>query len=136
MYTVSVVLSGLASPDDPEACALMVPFLRQRMAETGGFYGYGHMILRYHGSFVGVLEKCLHNSQGRTIYTHNIWELFTAAAKTLSPQELIDGLREVAVAGKVHSNEEKLKQIAIPAAIKMLEAGMPFPEWSDVWKML
>ncbi len=134
MDVLDVVLSALASPSDPEACAIMVPYLRRRMAETGGFYAYGYMILRYHGSFVGVLEKSLHNNN-KLVYGYNIWDLFRAASESLSNQELVNGLREVLAANVIHSSDRSLMEKGIPATIKQLEAGLPFPDWADIWRL-
>lgn len=129
-----ITLIGLVDPGDPEACALLVPYLRRRMAETGNYYTYGQWLLRYHGKFWDILPQSLKNCK-RKAYLYHIWQLFHQAAPGADPEELAGALEGVLHSGQLRSDDLELAHVVIPHTAALLRGKRPFPEWEDWWKM-
>ncbi len=128
------ILLDLINPGDSEACALVVPYLRQRMVETGKWSGFSFALLKFHGSPVGVLGKSMRASK-KGGYLYHLWHLLQEAAKVLPKEDIIALLREADKAGGLRPEDTPLSKAAFPYTIAALEEGRPFPDWSEWWAL-
>lgn len=128
------ILLDLINPGDQSACALVVPYLRQRMVETGKWSGFSFALLKFHGSPVGVLGKSMRASR-KGGYLYHLWHLLQEAAKVLPKEDIIALLREADEAGGLRPEDTPLSKAAFPYTIAVLEEGRPFPDWSEWWAL-
>ncbi|MDE6260004.1 MAG: HEAT repeat domain-containing protein [Oscillospiraceae bacterium] len=125
-----LTLIRLTDPADEETRALLVPYLRERMAENGQPYSYSHYLFRFGGSPRGVLGKAMaRNSKSNRLGV--LWRLMNDAAQVLPPEETAMLLEEVLSSGGINKEALPTAQKAIPWTIEQLRAGKPFPDWDD-----
>jgi len=125
-------LTSLANPADPEQCAQLVPYLRQRMVETGSWYSYSRYLLQFGGSPKGILGEAMKKCKYSHLY--NLWNLMDEACKFLPAGEIADCCQEALDTENFLSTSRELflaKQ-ALPWAIEQLRAGKPLPDWDDL----
>ncbi len=125
-------LTGLVNPADPEQCAQLVPYLRQRMLETGSWYSYSRYLLQFGGSPKGILGEAMKKCKYSHLY--NLWHLMNEARKFLPAGEIADFCQEALDTEHFLSTSRELflaKQ-ALPWTIEQLRAGKPFPDWEDL----
>ncbi|MCI8554721.1 MAG: HEAT repeat domain-containing protein [Clostridiales bacterium] len=127
-----MTLVRLADASDQKISAQMTLYLRRRMAETGAFYSYGRWLLQFHGDFRDTLAESLRQTRGRASLYY-IWELFSLAAASFSPEELAAGLEKIPIADGLRAPDRSVAQKVIPLTVASLRAGEPFPEWS-MWR--
>lgn len=127
-------LLKLVDPDQSDQCALIVPYLRQRLTETGNWYSYARLLPRFHGSPKGLLKPAVAKKPQQS-YFYYIWELCADLAKTLPPEETADVLEELYQGGAIRKNDLALANKAVPYTLAVLRAGKPLPEWDEVWRM-
>lgn len=126
-------LMDLADPGDPEQCAQLIPYFRQRMRETGSWHSFSHYLLQIGGSPKGVLGESM--GKGKNAYLYYVWELLSEAVKVLPPEEVSGLLVEALRSGAIRKEDAALAQRAIPWTVEQLRAGRSFPEWDEWWKM-
>ena len=125
-----LTLIRLSDPSDEETRALLVPYLRERMAENGQPYSYSHYLFRFGGSPRGVLGKAMaRNSKSNRLGV--LWRLMNDAAQVLPPEETAMLLEEVLSSGGINKEALPTAQKTIPWTIEQLRAGKPFPDWDD-----
>lgn len=129
-----MTLINLANPADQTVCALIVPYLRERMVETGKWSGFSFAILQFHGSPVGALGRSMKNNR-KGGYLYHLWRMLQEASKVLPKEELIALLREADEAGGLRAEDIPLSKAAFPYTIAILEEGRPFPDWSEWWSL-
>ncbi len=125
-------LTGLVNPEDQEQCAQLVPYLRQRMVETGSWYSYGRYLLQFGGSPKGILGEAMKKCKYSHLY--NLWHLMNEARKFLPAGEIADFCQEALDTEHFLSTSRELflaKQ-ALPWTIEQLRTGKPFPDWEDL----
>ncbi len=125
-------LTGLVNPADPDQCAQLVPYLRQRMVETGCWYSYSRYLLQFGGSPKGILGVAMKKCKYSHLY--NLWHLMNEARKFLPAGEIADFCQEALDTEHFLSTSRELflaKQ-ALPWTIEQLRAGKPFPDWEDL----
>lgn len=126
-------LMDLVNPGDPEQCAQLIPYFRQRMRETGSWHSFSHYLLQIGGSPKGVLGEAMGKS--KNVYIYYVWELLSEAVKVLPPEEVSGLLVEALRSGAIRKEDAALAQRAIPWTVEQLKAGKPFPDWDDWWKL-
>ncbi len=128
-------LAELANPGDPEQCAQMIPYLRKRMVETGGWNSLSRYLLRFGGSPKGVLGEAM--KKGKPVYIYYVWDLLNEASKVLPAGEVAQLCREVLDAKWIRpaGRELAMAELTLPWTMEQLRAGRPFPEWSEWNKM-
>lgn len=128
-------LAELANPNDPEQCAQIIPYLRKRMAEAGGWNSLSRYLLQFGGSPKGVLGEAM--KKGKPVYVYYVWDLLNEASKVLPAGEVAELCREVLDAKWIRSQgrEAGMAELALPWTIEQLKAGKPFPEWDEWNKM-
>ena len=134
MGEFDMTLINLANPADQTVCALIVPYLRQRMVETGKWSGFSFALLKFHGSPAGVLGKSMRCSN-KGAYLYHLWHLLQEAAGVLPKEEIIALLQEANGAGGIRAADVPLSKAVIPYTIAALETGRPFPDWSEWWSL-
>ena len=112
----------------------MIPYLRDRMLETGLPYSYSRFLLQLGGSPQGVLGDAMVKRAGAH-YLYDTWNLMSEASRALPAGEVIGLLEEVLRANALRREDAALSQKAIPWTIEQLRAGKPFPEWAEWWSM-
>ncbi len=125
-------LYNLANPTDPEACAAVVPYFRERMVETGCWYAYSQFLLRFGASPAPQLKESLCKHGARVTYLYNIWSFCSGAAEKVSKEDAAVMLDAFLTSGKVRKEDLPRAAEAIPYTIELLRAGQPFPAW-EVW---
>ena len=129
------MLMELAGPGDPEQCAQIIPYLRERMVQTGSWYSYSRYLLKFGGSPKGVLGKAI--KKGKDAYLYHVWQVLSEAAKVLPAGE-VAGLCQEALDTEHFrpvGNELFLAKKVLPWTIQQLQAGQAFPEWDVWWNM-
>ncbi len=128
-------LAELADPNDPEQRALIIPYLRKRMAEAGGWNSLSRYLLRFGGSPKGVLGEAM--KKGKQVYIYYVWDLLNEAYKILPAAEVAELCQEVLDAKWVRNagRELAMAELTLPWTIEQLKAGKPFPEWDEWHKM-
>ena len=128
-------LAELANPNDPDQCAQLVPYLRERMVETGSWYSYSRYLLRFGGSPGGVLNKAM--KKAKVVQLYYTWQLLSEAAKALPAGEVAGLCREALDSERFRptGNELYLAKTVLPWTIEQLREGKPFPEWAEWWSM-
>ena len=129
-----MILMRLADTGDEETRRQLIPYLRDRMLETGLPYSYSRFLLQLGGSPKGVLGDAMVKRAGAH-YVYDTWNLMSEASKTLSPGEVADLLEEALRSNAIRKEDAALAQRAIPWTVEQLKAGKPFPDWDDWWKM-
>ena len=129
-----MVLMRLADTGDEETRGQMIPYLRDRMLETGLPYSYSRFLLQLGGSPQGVLGDAMVKRAGAH-YLYDTWNLMSEASRALPAGEVIGLLEEVLRANALRREDAALSQKAIPWTIEQLRAGKPFPEWDEWWSM-
>ena len=129
-----MVLMRLADTGDEETRKQLIPYLRDRMVETGLPYSYSRFLLQLGGSPRGVLGDTMVKRAGAH-YIYDTWNLMSEASKTLPSGEVADLLEEVLRSNAIRKEDAPLAQRAIPWTVEQLRAGRPFPEWDDWWNM-
>lgn len=128
-------LAELANPNDPEQCAQIIPYLRKRMVEAGGWNSLSRYLLQFGGSPKGVLGEAM--KKGKPVFIYYVWDLLNEASKVLPAREVAELCREVLDAKWVRpvGRELDMAQLTLPWTIEQLQAGRPFPEWDEWNKM-
>lgn len=129
-----MVLMRLADTGDEETRKQLIPYLRDRMLETGLPYSYSRFLLQLGGSPRGVLGDTMVKRAGAH-YIYDTWNLMSEASKTLPSGEVADLLEEVLRSNAIRKEDAPLAQRALPWTVEQLRAGQPFPDWDDWWKM-
>ncbi|MDE6282336.1 MAG: HEAT repeat domain-containing protein [Oscillospiraceae bacterium] len=125
-----LTLIRLTDPADEETRELLVPYLRERMAENGQPYTYSRWLFRFGGSPRGVLGKAMaRNPKSNRLGV--LWNLMNDAAQVLPPEETAMLLEEVLSSGGINKEALSTAEKAIPWTIEQLRAGKPFPTWDD-----
>ena len=129
-----LTLMALAGPADEETRALLVPYLRKRMQETGLAHTYSRWLFQLGASPRGVLgEAMARNPKANRLA--GVWDLMEKAAQSLPPEEVILLLDEVLSSKGIHKDAQAAAERAIPYTIELLKAGKPFPEWDEWGRM-
>ncbi len=131
-YDVS--LMNLVNPDDPEMRDVMAPYLRQRMAQVGGWRTYSRWLFQLGASPRGALKDSMLQVRKPT-YLYYVWLVLSEGAKVLPAEEIIALIEEVQEANFLRREDRTLAQQAFPYTIAQLRAGNAFPEWSDWWAL-
>lgn len=128
-------LAELVDPNDPEQCAQIVPYLRKRMVEAGGWNSLSRYLLQFGGSPKGVLGEAM--KKGKPVYVYYVWDLLNEAYKVLPAGEVAELCQEVLDAKWIRpvGRELAMAELALPWTIEQLRAGRPFPEWNEWNKM-
>lgn len=128
-------LAELTNPGDPEQCAQMIPYLRKRMVETGGWNSLSRYLLRFGGSPKGVLGEAM--KKGKPVYIYYVWDLLNEASKVLPAGEVAQLCQEVLDAKWIRpaGRELAMAELTLPWTMEQLKAGKPFPEWDEWNKM-
>ena len=128
-------LAELANPNDPEQCAQLVPYLRRRMRETGGWNSYSRYLLQFGGSPKGVVGEAM--KKGKPVYVYYVWDLLKEVYKVLPAGEVAELCQEILDAKWVRSagRELAMAELTLPWTIEQLRTGKPFPEWEEWNKM-
>ena len=115
--------------------AQIIPYLRKRMAEAGGWNSLSRYLLQFGGSPKGVLGEAM--KKGKPVYVYYVWDLLNEASKVLPAGEVAELCREVLDAKWIRSQgrEAGMAELALPWTIEQLKAGKPFPEWDEWNKM-
>lgn len=129
-----MILMRLANTGDEETRRQLIPYLRERMLETGLPYSYSRFLLQLGGGPRGVLGDTMVKRAGAH-YIYDTWNLMSEASKTLPSGEVADLLEEVLRSNAIRKEDAALAQRAIPWTVEQLRAGQPFPDWDDWWKM-
>lgn len=129
------ILMELVNPAQPEQCAKVIPYLRQRMTETGSWYSFGHYLLEVGGSPKGVLGEAM--KKGKPAYLYHVWQLLDEAAKVLPAGEVSELCQEVLDAKWLRRSgvDLELAKQVLPWTMEQLRAGKPFPAWDEWWSM-
>ena len=125
-------LMELANPGDPEQCAQIIPYLRKRMAEAGGWNSLSRYLLQFGGSPKGVLGEAM--KKGKPVYVYYVWDLLNEASKVLPAGEVAELCREVLDAKWIRpqGREAGMAELTLPWTIEQLKAGKPFPDRKSV----
>ena len=128
-------LMELANPGDPQQRALLVPYLRRRMVETGSWNSFTRYLLRFGGSPQGALGQAMKKGKPAAIYY--VWDVLNESYKALPAAEVAELCREVLDAKWVRplGREAAMAELALPWTMEQLKAGKPFPEWDEWNKM-
>lgn len=128
-------LVELVNPNDPEQCAQIIPYLRKRMTESGGWNSLSRYLLQFGGSPKGVLGEAM--KKGKPAYVYYVWDLLNVAYKSLPAGEVAELCQEVLDAKWIRpvGRELAMAERALPWTIEQLRAGSPFPEWDEWNKM-
>ena len=128
-------LAELANPNDPEQCAQLVPYLRRRMKQTGGWNSYSRYLLQFGGSPKGMLGEAM--KKGKPVYVYYVWDLLKEAYQVLPAGEVAELCQEILDAKWIRpaGRELAMAELTLPWTIEQLRAGRPFPEWDEWNKM-
>ena len=145
------VMMNLIDRDNPELCARMIPYLRNRMLHipTGGkggiqenqfsVFAYSRYLLQLGGSPRGVLGEAMARFPGKYQAVF-FWQQLSQLAQALPGSEAAQMIEEIDIDlcfnfTQTHNVplSTMLKQ-AVPFAAASLRAGRPFPEWNEIVK--
>ncbi len=129
------MLANLGNPADPKQCGWLAFYFRQRMVDTGSWYSYGRYVLQFGGSLKGILGQSM--KKCKYAYLYNVWLLLNEASKSFPAGEIADLCQEALDTERFLSTSNELFRArkVLPWTIVQLQAGKPFPEWADWWRM-
>ena len=146
----TVTLMNLIDRDNPELCAKMIPYLKDRMLHipTDGkgiqenqfsVFAYSRYLLLLGGSPKGVLGEAMARFPGKYQAVF-FWQQLGSIAQALPAEEAAQVVEEIDVDlcfNFTHTTNISLSNMmrqAMPFAAASLRAGQPFPEWNEIVK--
>ena len=133
--TFDISLANLANPTDPQACAAIVPYFKERMVETGYWFSYSKFLLRFGASPAPEMKASLSKSSAKVAYLYNIWDFCGDAAEKLPKEDVIVMLDAFLTSGKIRNEELPRAAEAIPYTQELLKNGQSYPVWQVWWGM-